>query len=99
MKLDGVNEGIIMDVVENKIFENANNQVVFNTIMYLVTEDSKRELLSKEETINDLIVSFEKNQKENLSNWTLIEKNQFEMIKNAVEKNPELGETKIGDQS
>ena len=63
MKLDGVNEGIIMDVVENKIFENANNQVVFNTIMYLVTEDSKRELLSKEETINDLIVSFEKNQK------------------------------------
>lgn len=63
MKLDGVNEGIIMDVVENKIFENANNQVVFNTIMYLVTEDSKRELLSKEETINDLIVSFEKNKK------------------------------------
>ncbi len=52
-----------MDVVENKIFENANNQVVFNTIMYLVTEDSKRELLSKEETINDLIVSFEKNKK------------------------------------
>ena len=63
MKLDGVNEGIIMDVVENKIFENANNQVVFNTIMYLVTEDSKRELLSKEETINDLIVSFEKTKK------------------------------------
>ncbi len=26
-------------------------------------------------------------------------KKQFEMIKNAVEKNPELGETKIGDQS
>jgi len=79
--------------------DKANNELIYNTLMYLISDDNRLGTATNGDTINEIISNLENNLKNESSNWSNSDKKQFEIIKNAVANNTELGKCQINNRS